>query len=416
MTSRSRLRAAAVGVAAACIALLAPSGALAAPLGDAMVNGGTQAREYIALGDSYSSGFGLVPFSEEPAAGCFQALANYPHRVADSLGLALDDRTCSGAVTADIRDTEQVTASGANAPVQSASLSATTEFVTLSIGGNDLEFSDIAASCVAASSLGPLVADQTVPNCRSQYVVDGGGVEVDALKDRIDSLIAPALASTFALIAEKAPNADIVVVGYPAITPDPTNTPVGGCFSPAFTSAGYPENSFPFTDVDTAYLHETEVHLDEAIKTAAEASGATFISTLKATSAHSACSTTAPYMNGITAEPGEGASTTPGAALKLGALHPNEAGVAYLAETVGAKLQALLEPGTPETTTPTPTATATATATDQPTDTAATTATPAAPLVIAGVLVLGGAGIATTIILRRRSAAARSPLEHDTEV
>ncbi|MBF4551325.1 SGNH/GDSL hydrolase family protein [Pseudoclavibacter sp. VKM Ac-2888] len=413
MTARSRVRAAAISAAAAGIVLLAAPGALATPLGDPAVNGGTQARAYVALGDSYSSGFGLVPFSEEPAPGCFQALANYPHRIADSLGLALDDRTCSGAVTADIRDAEQVTASGASAPVQSASLSATTEIVTLSIGGNDLKFSDIAASCVAASSLGPLVADQTVPNCRSQYVVDGGGVEVDALKDRIDSLIAPALASTFALIAEKAPNADIVVVGYPAITPDPTNTPVGGCFSPAFTSAGYPENSFPFTDVDTAYLHETEVHLDEAIQTAAEASGATFISTLKATSAHSACSTTEPYMSGITLEPGEGGSTTPGASLKLGALHPNEAGVAYLAETVGAELQALLEPGTPET--PTPTPTPTATATEQPTATAATTATPAAPLVVAGVLVLVGAGIATTIILRRRSAAARRPPEHEPE-
>ncbi|WP_371029817.1 SGNH/GDSL hydrolase family protein [Pseudoclavibacter sp. JSM 162008] len=411
MTSRSRVRAAAVCLAAAGIALLVAPGALAALLGDPTVNGGTQGREYIALGDSYSAGFGLVPFSEEPAAGCFQALANFPHRIADSLGLTLDDRTCSGAVTADIRDVEQVTGAGASAPVQSASLSATTEIVTLSIGGNDLQFSDIAASCIAASSLGPLVADQTTPNCRSKYVVSGGGVEVDTLKDRIDSLVAPALTSTFALITEKAPNAEIVVVGYPAITPDPTNTPVGGCFSPAFTSAGYPENSFPFTDVDTAYLHETEVRLDAAIQTAAEAIGATFISTLEATAAHSACRTTDPYMNGITLEPGEGTPTTPGASLKLGALHPNEAGVAYLAEAVGAELQAIFEPGTPEATAPTPAASATATA--QPT--APAPAAPAAPLVIVGVLVLLGAGIGTAILVRRRSAAANRTHKHAPE-
>lgn len=411
MTSRarSRLRAVTVGLAAAGIALLASPVAYAAPSGDASAD--TVAPEYVALGDSYSAGFGLVPFSDEPAAGCFQALANYPHRIAESLGLTLDDRTCSGAVTANIRDVEQVTATGASAPVQSASLSDSTDVVTLTIGGNDLGFADIATSCVAASPVGPLLLDDSAANCRSLYVADAGGFDVDILKDRIDTIVAPALDATFALIAEKAPNADVVVVGYPAITPNAANTPAGGCFTPAVTPSGFTENSFPFTDVDTAYLHETEAHLDAAIQAAAEASGATFISTLKATAAHSACSTTEPYMNGITLEPGEGTSTTPGASLKLGALHPNEAGVAYLAETVGAQLQELLEPGTPETTTPTPTATAT----DQPTTTAATTATPTAPFVIAGVLALVGAGLATTIILRRRSVAARRPPEHDPE-
>ena len=430
-SSRSRVRATAVGIAAAGIALLAAPAAFAAPTDDSSADA-ADAPEYVALGDSYSAGFGLVPFSDEPAAGCFQALANYPHRIAESLGLTLDDRTCSGAVTANIRDVEQVTATGASAPVQSASLSETTDVVTLTIGGNDLGFADIATSCVAASPVGPLLLDDSAANCRSLYVADAGGFEVDILKDRIDTIVAPALDATFALIAEKAPNADVVVVGYPAITPNAANTPAGGCFTPAVTPTGYTENSFPFTDVDTAYLHETEARLDAAIKTAAELNGATFVSTFEETAANSACSTTEPYVNGITLEPGTGTPSTPGTSLKLGALHPNEAGVAYLAATVGAELQAILEPGTPEptptdpsateTSTPVPSATTTAepTATTTPTPaTAATTAPatggktppgalattggePIAPLIIAGVLVLLGAGLGTTMLLRRR--------------
>lgn len=441
MTSRSRprVRAAAVGIAAAGAVLLAAPVALAAPADDPDAT----ATEYVALGDSYSAGFGLVPFSDEPAAGCFQALANYPHRIAESLGLALDDRTCSGAVTANIRDVEQVTATGATAPVQSDSLSETTDVVTLTIGGNDLGFADIATSCVAASPVGPLLLDDSAANCRSLYVVDAGGFEVDILKDRIDTIVAPALDATFKLIAEKAPNAEVVVVGYPAITPNAANTPAGGCFTPAITQTGYTENSFPFTDIDTAYLHETEARLDAAIKSAAELNGATFVSTFAETAANSACSTTEPYVNGITLEAGTGTPDAPGVSLKLGALHPNEAGVAYLAATVGAEVQALL-PGTPEptptdpttteTSTPTPTATATptptATATAEPTATATTTASatatatsttapatggktppgalattggePIAPMVIAGVLILLGAGLGTTMLLRRR--------------
>lgn len=67
--------------------------------------------EYVALGDSYSAGFGLIPFSASspfsaiPPSdpnGCYQAEANYPHLVATELGLAVDDQTCSGAISANL--------------------------------------------------------------------------------------------------------------------------------------------------------------------------------------------------------------------------------------------------------------------------------------------------------------------------
>ncbi len=62
---------------------------------------------YVALGDSYSAGYGIFPLvapaDQDPL--CFQAEQNYPHKVAAALGLVLKDMTCSGAVTANITTT-----------------------------------------------------------------------------------------------------------------------------------------------------------------------------------------------------------------------------------------------------------------------------------------------------------------------
>ncbi|MCS5714261.1 SGNH/GDSL hydrolase family protein [Herbiconiux sp. CPCC 205716] len=336
--------------AAAALPLVVVSLALGAQMASATdVGGASDPVQYVALGDSYSAGFGLVPFSDEPAAGCYQAVANYPHLVADALGLALTDRTCSGAVTANIRDTPQTTITGAGvAPVQSDALTADTDVVTVTIGGNDLGFSTVATSCLAQSAQGPLFAVD-LPNCRALYVQGSGEFEFDTLKAKLDDTVAPALAQTFALIAAKAPNAKVIVVGYPSIAPDVENVPVGGCFTPLITGQGaFPENAFPFTDVDTGYLHETEARLDAAIRTAAEGAGASYVSTLAATESHSACSTSDPYINGVTLTAGEGtASGVEGLSVKLGVLHPNTAGVGFLATEVGAAVAAAIEPTQP---------------------------------------------------------------------
>ncbi|MFB2583727.1 SGNH/GDSL hydrolase family protein [Herbiconiux liukaitaii] len=223
-------------VAAACACLLLGGGAASAlAVGGPPAGGSPEGESYVALGDSYSAGFGLTPFSEVPASGCFQALENYPHLVAAELGLELEDRTCSGAVTANIRDTPQVTITQAGtAPVQSASLSADTDVVTVTIGGNDLGFSTVAETCVAESATGPLVLDVLgvgLANCKDYYAPVVDGVEVDRLKYLLDTTVAPALDETFALIEEKAPNAKVFVIGYPAITPDLAEVPAGGCYS-----------------------------------------------------------------------------------------------------------------------------------------------------------------------------------------
>lgn len=314
--------------------------------------------DYVALGDSYSAGFGLTPYSEQPASGCYQADQNYPHLVAAAFGLVLNDRTCSGATTLNIMNTPQLTITGAGtAPVQADSLTPDTDLVTVTIGGNDLGFADVAEVCIAETANGPLLFDLVgvdLPNCRSFYAPVAG---VDILATRLADEVAPLLNQTFAMIADRAPNAKVFVIGYPAIAPTADVFPTGCYSSPLGTGPlgldpPFPVDTFPFTSVDTLYLHETEVRLDAAIRTAAQANGATYLSTLELTREHSACEPAGEaYISGLTLmDNATDANSTPiidGYGMALGALHPNTAGVAFLSGQVVAAISAAFaaEPG-----------------------------------------------------------------------
>jgi lysophospholipase L1-like esterase len=289
----------------------------------------TQGLSYVALGDSYAAGMGLEPLGGAAVPGCLQSASNYPHQLADALALELTDVTCSGATTANVTTAPQGTADG-TAPVQLAALSASVDIVTISIGGNDLGFGTIASSCIALSAAGPVVGSPAT-NCREAYV-DGA----DALALRVQEVVRPALAETFAAVAAAAPNAQVFVVGYPAIAPDPANTPggLGGCFRSAIPNGTQPpfaENSFPFTVVDTAYLHDTQEALDRAIQSEADAAGFTFVPVFDETAEHSACQTDGTaYVNGVSIE---SMSLRPlSVTLRPGALHPNLNGETFMAD------------------------------------------------------------------------------------
>lgn len=353
--------------------------------------------EYVALGDSYSAGFGLTPYSDVPAAGCFQADANYPHLVAAELRLTLTDATCSGAVTANIIDLPQNTGLGV-APIQSEALSASTDIVTVTIGGNDLGFADVAQSCAALSATGPTLTG--LDSCKEFYNPAPG---VDLLLDRLADPVTTAIGAAYADIHAKAPNAKIFVIGYPAIAPDEANIPEGGCFTSAIGTGQppFPENAYPFTDIDVPYLHSIESALDKVIGEQAALVGATYLPTIAQTVDHTPCAGDAdPFINGVTIE--EFIPADPIAAsqisLKLGALHPNAAGVAYLEGQVATAIRAAFPATVPDVV---------------PADTvvpakpalAATGADATGWLALAGILLLGGGLVFTT---RRRPTAPAS--------
>lgn len=219
---------------------------------------GARAANYVALGDSYAAG-PLIPNPVLPL-GCLKSDHNYPHLAAPGIGLTLRDASCSGATTVDMTNPQNVEPDGPNPP-QFNSLDAETTVVSLTIGGNDIGFSEVAESCI---TLNPFSHP-----CLDKY--DAGGV--DQLKARIEAT-APKVAAVLQGIHARSPSAEIYVVNYPAIFPETGY----GC---------WPQMPIGFLDVP--YLRSTEQRLDSMLATQAAANGATLVNWYNASIGHDAC-------------------------------------------------------------------------------------------------------------------------------
>jgi GDSL-like Lipase/Acylhydrolase family len=211
------------------------------------------------LGDSFTAG-PLIPLQETDPLGCLRSDHNYPHLLAEALGVAeFRDPSCSGADTGDMTEPQGVTP-GPN-PAQFDSLDAGTEVVTLGIGGNDIGFSEIIENC---GSLTP-----TGHPCQDHYVVDGR----DELSDRIE-MTAPKVAAVLDGIRLRAPSARILVVGYLAILPE--SGP--GCWP-----------QMPIAPDDVPYLRGVQKQLNGMLEEQAVAHGAEFVDAYAASVGHDAC-------------------------------------------------------------------------------------------------------------------------------
>jgi len=322
----------------------------------------TAGLEYVALGDSYSAGLGLAPTTKLPVPKCGQSEVNFPHRVAEQLDLDLTDVSCSGATTADIVTAAQFD----GADRQLDALGDSTDIVTLTIGGNDLGFVTVAATCAAASANGPLLQQSGQQNCESYFAHAGAANPAAVLADQVE----PALAATYAAISEAAPNARVFVLGYPNLFRDAASIPESGCF----TQLGTEPSSLPVGTTDLAYLHGLESALDAAIQSSAATAGFTYVPTFAESLGHDVCSgADEEYVNG---------AIVSGFGLAAGSLHPNERGAAFLAGAAQDAIEAAeaAEPAS----------------VDDPRGASAT------PLVLIGAAVLVAALVAVIVLARRR--------------
>lgn len=115
-----------------CLALLAPAAAcLAAGLAAAPGADAAPLR-YVALGDSYSAASGVFPLAPGSPPMCLRSSANYPHVLAARIGATLTDVSCGAAETKDF-----FVAQYSGLDPQLDALSANTQLVTMTIGGND---------------------------------------------------------------------------------------------------------------------------------------------------------------------------------------------------------------------------------------------------------------------------------------
>ncbi|WP_066518869.1 SGNH/GDSL hydrolase family protein [Curtobacterium ammoniigenes] len=286
---------------------------------------------YVALGDSYAAGYGLGHPTRRPVPACGQSKLDYPHRLAAALHLDLTDVTCAGATTADVVAKRQN-----GAPPQITALGAGTALVTLTVGGNDAGLFSQAFDCLALSPKGPVISGRDAPSCRSRLVHDG----TDALAAKVAGPVSNGIVKTIRAVQRAAPNARIVLVGYPAIFPNQKDIPKGGCFRSALdfgALAGFfPSNSFPFTTTDVAYLHNVQALLDQVSSEAARATGITYVSTFGASEHRSACDKHGALVSGVTLR---SSGNFRRIQIVPGSLHPTTAGAAFMASKVAAALR-----------------------------------------------------------------------------
>ncbi|GAA3778564.1 SGNH family lipase [Streptomyces coacervatus] len=155
------------------------TGATAAQASQQAATGG-----YVALGDSYSSGVGSGSYISS-SGDCKRSTKAYPYLWAAAHSPSTFDFTaCSGARTGDVL-------SGQLGPLSTA-----TGLVSISIGGNDAGFSDVMTTCVLQSDSA----------CLSR---------INTAKAYVDSTLPGQLDDVYSAISAKAPNAQVVVLGYP---------------------------------------------------------------------------------------------------------------------------------------------------------------------------------------------------------
>ncbi len=173
----------AASAAAATLTALTLAASAAAPAAgvDATASSSTS---YVALGDSYSSGTGTRASTDDD---CYRSPYGYPQLVADAGGLDLDYQACSGATTGDLLSRQIV------------AVTADTDYVSLTIGGNDVGFASVITSCALpgwmSDCFGKISTAQSI--LRTQ------------LPSRLDAV--------YGGIRSRAPQATVAVAGYPLL-------------------------------------------------------------------------------------------------------------------------------------------------------------------------------------------------------
>jgi lysophospholipase L1-like esterase len=256
------------------------------------------AQRYVALGDSFTAA-PLVPVTDV-ADGCFRSDGNYPSLLAARLDLDLTDVSCSGATT-DHLVRWQRTVQDASVPPQLRAVDRNTDLVTIGIGGNDLGlFATLVQTCLGLRAQDPGGA----PCAHSTE-----GRRLLASTPRIGDNVQRALER----VQHKAPQARVVLVGYPRIAP-----PEGTC-----------PQLLPFATGDVAFGDDVLRAIDAAMSDAAESAGVDYLDLYRASAGHDVCSAE-PWVNGRRTEAGVAA-----------AYHPLASG----AEATATLLEELLAPG-----------------------------------------------------------------------
>lgn len=298
---------------------------------------------YVALGDSYSSGEGVPPFlpgSDTGTDECHRSAGAYPellvkHHQGTSLPTKVSFWACSGSLISDFSNNNHMWGE----PPQLTRLEESEPtLVTLSIGGNDIGFAHIGATClkVNATVFKPLNG-QFVENCRKTLN-----------KPTMEKIQNLQLAPLYAKIHEKAPHAEVYVMGYPRVLPA---APTSDCQAQAYREDGRKATGDPFdqnaTDGfigietrigkdDAAWMDTVIERLDQKIQSEAAKAGFHYVDVLNAFEGHDICSNNTdpsdrPWAHGLVLNSNSNATPPNPSAFSF---HPNAEGQEAMAEAL----------------------------------------------------------------------------------
>ena len=222
--------------------------------------------DYVALGDSYSSGVGAPGQS----GLCLRGSNGYPAQWTKKNDPAsYRNVACGGATTDDV------------IRYQVSYLTTKTDLVSITIGGNDAGFATAVISCT-------LLTDAAC------------AAVVASARDYVTSVMPGKLDATYRAIRQRAPQAQVVVLSYPILFDTTSaNCGVGG-----------------MSIAKRRSLNAGAQDLDELISERAQAAGFTFADVRDNFAGHGICAA-GPWINGLTVIP------------PTDSFHPNTNGYTY---------------------------------------------------------------------------------------
>ncbi len=263
---------------------------------------------YLALGDSYASGFGLGSYlpgthQDSPSGNdCQRSTLAYSTEVAKNLGLPLEFHACQGAVTADLLHPR---AGDWHEGAQLTTVTAQSRVVSVSIGGNDAHFGEIIRDCIDGLELLPFNTCYHDPKVTQPVASAFARL---AGKSPQPANITP-LSQIFHEISHRAPQATRIAVGYPHLFP-----PQGGSRVP------WPgARCEGIKEVDQRWIVQRIDELNEIIRYQAYTEGLRYAEPNPAMAGHELCGVADPWFYPL---------------LSPGRFHPNSAGHQAMAETV----------------------------------------------------------------------------------
>lgn len=266
---------------------------------------------YVAMGSSFAAGAGIDPQIETPDKRCGRSEKSYARLLARSLDLSLTDVSCSGAKT------QHLLAPWNEIPAQIDALTAQTRLVTITIGGNDVNYvaSLMRLSCLGASSgkgsdsveaiCSRLRTYSASAAAQGEHVTAQSSIAADWVQLEAN------LRTLNTEIRRRSPDARIVFVDYVTMVPN-----------------GDMCIGVPLESQHAAEMRALAHRLADMTFQIAMAYGAEVLQASKLSAEHHACA----------AEPWSVGLLPPADAPRSAPYHPNAAGMAAIAEALAAKL------------------------------------------------------------------------------